>query len=223
VASTGIRQARAPAGRGSSVLVRFKDASLHVRQRMINSVRNHLRMARLLVQTQRADGVERAAIFDDDGRAWIGHGHGRAPVPITLVAGFEPGEIGGPGWSAVGGRLPAAAVAAYARDGRGEWVPAAVADGAWVVFVDKDERARRPPVRFEDSTGALVSRSPSDSSRVLSEVEAERLTWLEGTMGGACPVCAARSWRAAPIAGAAGEHVYCAVCGHSDGGAFGIG
>jgi hypothetical protein len=170
-------------------------------------------------------GEDRAGIVREaDGRLWLAHGRAPALHAITALDGLEPAQIGGPGWTAVGGALPPAARTAHARGSDGGWEPAATGGGTWIAFVVADERHALPAVRFRDEHGALVSRAAPDvraAARRIDTAEAERLTRLGTSVGGVCPVCEARDWRATPSAAGLGEHVFCGICGHSDGGAIG--
>lgn len=176
----------------------------------------------LLVSVSHGD--DRAGIIrEGDGRLWIAHGHASTPRAITLLRGLEPGHVGGPGWTAVGGVLPPRARTAQALGSDGSWQEAAIAGGAWVAFVVADDRHWPPPARFRDEQGALVSRADQDvlaAARRIAPDEADRLARLEASVGGVCPVCEARDWRGTPATAGVGEHVFCAVCGHSVPGVF---
>jgi hypothetical protein len=167
-----------------------------------------------------ARGEMRAAVRRDaDGHLWIAHWTAESPdrVAGTRLEGLRPAQISGPGCSAVGARLPAAARSVEVRDDDGTWRPAAVGDGAWVTFVRRDDVAvGLPPVRLRGADGALVFRADPRwmaSSRPLARHE--RLG--PAGIGPLCPACGADDWRAAPSGSGAGEHVFCGVCGHDDG------
>lgn len=161
---------------------------------------------------QRA-GVRR----DDEGCLWLAHWTvDRAQhVAGTRLEGLRPAQIAGPGWAAVGARVPAGAHAVEVRDDDGTWRSAAVGGGAWVAFARRDgEAPSLPHVRVRDSEGALLFRGEpgwSGSARQLREDEIAACGF-----GAGCPSCGADAWRAAP-ADTGGEHVFCAVCGENDG------
>jgi hypothetical protein len=174
----------------------------------------------IVVSTALADqcaGVRR----DDEGHLWLAHWAADRPERVagTRLEGFGAAQIAGPGWVAVGARLPAEARAVQVRDGDGTWRPAVVAGGAWVAFARRDESAARlPPVRARDSEGALVFRADPRwiaSARPLGDDESRAIA-LSG-MGPGCPSCGADAWHAAPTDSGQGEHVFCAVCGENDG------
>src|SRR6185503_18647889 len=113
---------------------------------------------RILVSAER--GESRVAITRDaQGGAWLAHGRAPALHPITPLAGLNPAQVGGPGWTAIGGVLPASARTAHVCGSDGRWVRAEAARGAWVAFVAADEHHHLPPVRFQDAHGAVVSRA----------------------------------------------------------------
>jgi hypothetical protein len=172
-----------------------------------------------------ARGDERAGVRrDGDGHLWIAHWTADRPdrVAGTRLEGLRPAQISGPCRSAVGARLPAMTRAVRVRDDDGTWHAAEVAPGAWVAFVERDGNAGGlPPVRLLDADGALVSRAEPGwiaSSRPLERHERAALAAGSSGVGGACPACGADDWRASPSDGGTGEHVFCAVCGHADGG-----
>jgi hypothetical protein len=176
----------------------------------------------ILVSAARGDhraGVRR----DGEGRLWIAHWTAERPdrVAGTRLEGLDPACIGGPEWWVVGARAPAGVRAVEARDEAGAWHPGAVAQGAWVAFVDGGPQDHGiPPVRLRDATGGLVSRAAPErlqTARRLEEHELRLLAMGPTAIGGPCPVCRADDWRAAPAAGGSGERVFCAVCGHDDG------
>ena len=183
-----------------------------------------------------ARGDERAGVRrDGDGHLWIAHWTADRPnrVAGTRLEGLQPAQIAGPDASAVGARQPAAVRAVQVRADDGTWHPAEVAPGAWVAFVERDGNAAGlPPVRLLGEDGALVSRAEPRwiaSSRPLERHE--RAAVAPSFSGvGTCPVCGANDWNAAPAdnsrwhvsppgsGSGSGEHVFCAVCGHNDGG-----
>ena len=61
----------------------------------------------------------------------------------------------------VGGLLPPGAVAAEVIDDRGTRVPAAVANGAYIVVLDQRDEGAEPIVCCRGSDGAPVSRPPA--------------------------------------------------------------
>jgi hypothetical protein len=158
---------------------------------------------------------------DDEGHLWLAHWVADRPdrVAGTRLEGLGPAQIAGPGWAAVGARLPAGARAVEVRDDDGTWRPAAVAGGAWVAFAQRDDGAPGlPPVRVRDSEGGLVFRSDPqwlESARPLGD--GERAALAVGGFGPSCPSCGADAWHAAPTDRGQGEHVFCAVCGENDG------
>jgi len=182
-----------------------------------------------------ARGDERGGVRrDGEGHLWIAHWTADRPdrVAGTRFEGLRPAQIIGPRRSVVGARLPATARAVQVRDDNGTWHPAQVAPGAWVAFVERDDDAAGlPPVRLRGADGAIVSRTDPESvaaSRPLERHERAALAADPSRGGNACPACGADDWRAAPArtgrlgaspaGGVTGEHVFCAVCGHDDGG-----
>jgi Zn ribbon nucleic-acid-binding protein len=178
----------------------------------------------ILVSAARGDdraGVRR----DEEGHLWIATWTVERPGRVvgTRLEGLDPAQIGGPGWWVVGARLPEGVRSVEARDEDGAWHAATVANGAWVAFVaGAAETVGMPPLRMRDAAGELVSRVPAErrqAARRLQPGEAQALTISRAGAGPACPACGANDWRAAPAgSGAVGERVFCAVCGHDDGG-----
>lgn len=175
----------------------------------------------ILVSAARGDhraGVRR----DEEGQLWIAHWTVERPdrVAGTRLEGLDPARIGGPGWWAVGGRLPDSARSVQACDEAGAWLSAELAGGAWVVFVDGGPQTDMPPLRLRDAIGRVVSRTPAgrlETARRLEPRELRLLAMGPTAIGGPCPVCETDDWRAAPAAGGSGQRVFCAVCGHDDG------
>jgi hypothetical protein len=178
----------------------------------------------VLVEVSRGD-VRAGITLVGGGEFWLALGYGAPLRPISLIAdGMQAASIGGDGWLALGGRLPAAARAAHARDQAGAWRRAESGGGAWVLFVDSDEQHRCPAVRFSDAEGEIVSRAGAGElaiARRMETPEGERVARLGASIGGDCPVCGQREWRAVPSALGAGENIFCAICGHTDPGVFG--
>jgi hypothetical protein len=175
----------------------------------------------ILVSAARGDdraGVRR----DDEGHLWIATWtlDRQDRVAGTRLEGLDPARIGGPGWWAIGGRLPDAARSVEARDEAGAWRAAEVARGAWVVFVDGGPESDMPPLRLRDAGGHVVSRTPAGrlaTARRLEPHELRLLAMGPSQLGGDCPSCGADDWRAAPAGSGDGERIFCAVCGHDDG------
>jgi len=100
----------------------------------------------------------------------------------------------------VGGRLPAGAITAWARDARGDLVEGRAAAGAWVAAVAQPRIARAPPVLFRDAAGAPVPRAPDgDLDRVTDTAMP-------------CPACEAVDWGCRP----SGDELVCRACGHRE-------
>jgi hypothetical protein len=168
----------------------------------------------------RLAGVRRDA---EKGHLWLAHWTSDRPdrVAGTRLEGREPARIGLPGAWIVGARLPAGVASIDARGASGAWHEATLGDGAWVVVVDGPEDARAmPPIRMLDAAGALVSRAEPgwlEAARRLSAQETALLARGPHELGGPCPVCWSYDWRAAPQR--SGERIFCARCGHNEGGA----
>ncbi len=115
---------------------------------------------------------------------------------------------------ALGGRLPAGAVAAEAVTERGDRVACEVGTGAWVVVVDQLTRWHVAPVVRRDSSGVpMAPPLPSDWSRVpVSDTDepcpaCESLEWDVVT-----PTDDTRGWSGSGPS----RVVVCRVCGHEE-------
>jgi hypothetical protein len=171
-------------------------------------------------------GVRRDA---EHGELWIAHWTSDRPdrVAGTRLQGLEPASIGVPGWWIVGARLPGSVATVEVRGQSGAWHPATLGGGAWVAFADGSEDAMGiPPIRLLDARGELVSRADPGwigAARPLTARETQLLAMGPHGIGGPCPVCWTYDWRAAPAgAGATGERIFCARCGHNDGAVSGF-
>lgn len=185
-----------------------------------------LKDAAILVGAEHGDhcaGVRR----DGEGGLWISHWTADKPERVagTLLEGMRPAAIRGPDWAALGGRLPQSASMAEALGEDDAWHLAKAANDAWVLFVPYDQDAPGlPPVRFSDTTGAMVPRMNVGAweSRQLEPHEARLLAMSASGLGGTCPVCGTEEWRAKRAESGSGENVFCARCGHTDGGSLGF-
>jgi hypothetical protein len=102
--------------------------------------------------------------------------------PVRHADRYRPVLVpGGQQSCVVGGLLPPGAVVAEAIDDRGNRVPAAVANGAYVVALDQPSDGAEPIVCCRDSDGAPVSRprAPGHPGATVQDAD------------DACPACGA--------------------------------
>ena len=107
---------------------------------------------------------------------------------------------------AFSGRLPRGATRAFAVLPSGEEVEAACADGEFRVICEVVD-PHRPPVRFEDDSGAIVRRQrPAEWPREPVDDATEP-----------CPACGALAWDVITAPGdEGGSIVACRRCGHEE-------
>ena len=140
--------------------------------------------------------------------------------PLPHGDQYRPALIAtGPGSCVVGGLLPSGAMAAEVIDDRGTRIPAAVANGAYVVVLDQRDEGAEPIVCCRARDGALVSRPPAAGHPGTPVEDADV----------ACPACGAIDFEEyLPFeAGSSGPAdsegkivpepvVRCRVCGHQE-------
>ncbi|MBE2315143.1 hypothetical protein DVA67_004105 [Solirubrobacter sp. CPCC 204708] len=146
-----------------------------------------------LVQLSAPGGYVVALLRDEVG-LWIGSRRGSAErFGATLIEERRAVAIAGPGWTAVGGPLPARADRAVVRGPAGS-VDAELGRGAFIAVLPANEAG--PAVRFEDEDGLLL-RDPPRGNAITDATDR-------------CPACTALDWELGDD-----DCVRCRACGHT--------